>query len=89
MYVHDETSCALSPIRRLHRASIDGVFRTKDASVSFIAPAGSHAVNTNCSAAHSRQALSCKMAVEYDKFIESGKKSESLFVLTIFTDFCY
>ncbi|KAJ8389666.1 hypothetical protein AAFF_G00115420 [Aldrovandia affinis] len=35
---------------------------------------GSHAVNTNCSAAHSRQALSCKMAVEYDKFIESEKK---------------
>lgn len=35
---------------------------------------GSHAINTNCSAAHSRQALSCKMAVEYDKFIESRKK---------------
>lgn len=35
---------------------------------------GSHAINTNCSAAHSRQALSCKMAVEYDKFIESGRK---------------
>ncbi|XP_061905933.1 beta-1,3-N-acetylglucosaminyltransferase lunatic fringe [Entelurus aequoreus] len=35
---------------------------------------GSHAINTNCSAAHSRQALSCKMAVEYDKFIESSKK---------------
>ncbi|TWW70189.1 Beta-1,3-N-acetylglucosaminyltransferase lunatic fringe [Takifugu flavidus] len=35
---------------------------------------GSRAINTNCSAAHSRQALSCKMAVEYDKFIESGKK---------------
>ncbi|XP_041062513.1 beta-1,3-N-acetylglucosaminyltransferase lunatic fringe isoform X2 [Carcharodon carcharias] len=33
-----------------------------------------HMVNTNCSAAHSRQALSCKMAVEYDKFIESGNK---------------
>uniref|UniRef100_A0A8D1CFS5 LFNG O-fucosylpeptide 3-beta-N-acetylglucosaminyltransferase n=1 Tax=Sus scrofa TaxID=9823 RepID=A0A8D1CFS5_PIG len=31
-------------------------------------------VNTNCSAAHSRQALSCKMAVEYDRFIESGRK---------------
>ncbi|KAM4025960.1 beta-1,3-N-acetylglucosaminyltransferase lunatic fringe [Anomaloglossus baeobatrachus] len=31
-------------------------------------------VSTNCSAAHSRQALSCKMAVEYDKFIESNKK---------------
>ncbi|GCC35469.1 beta-1,3-N-acetylglucosaminyltransferase lunatic fringe-like [Chiloscyllium punctatum] len=36
--------------------------------------AAGHVVNTNCSAAHSRQALSCKMAVEYDKFIESGKK---------------
>ncbi|KAF7691078.1 beta-1,3-N-acetylglucosaminyltransferase lunatic fringe [Silurus meridionalis] len=35
---------------------------------------GNHVINTNCSAAHSRQALSCKMAVEYDKFIESGKK---------------
>ncbi|KAM9393914.1 beta-1,3-N-acetylglucosaminyltransferase lunatic fringe [Pholidichthys leucotaenia] len=35
---------------------------------------GSHAINTNCSAAHSRQALSCKMAVEYDRFIESRKK---------------
>ncbi|XP_060116472.1 beta-1,3-N-acetylglucosaminyltransferase lunatic fringe [Heteronotia binoei] len=31
-------------------------------------------INTNCSSAHSRQALSCKMAVEYDKFIESGRK---------------
>nr|XP_023420908.1 uncharacterized protein LOC100727311 [Cavia porcellus] len=31
-------------------------------------------VNTNCSAAHSRQALACKMAVEYDHFIESGRK---------------
>ncbi|MBV97688.1 Beta-1,3-N-acetylglucosaminyltransferase lunatic fringe, partial [Eschrichtius robustus] len=35
---------------------------------------GSNVVNTNCSAAHSRQALSCKMAVEYDRFIESGRK---------------
>ncbi|XP_068100574.1 beta-1,3-N-acetylglucosaminyltransferase lunatic fringe [Hyperolius riggenbachi] len=31
-------------------------------------------ISTNCSAAHSRQALSCKMAVEYDKFIESSMK---------------
>lgn len=43
-------------------------------SVSFMTATGSHAINTNCSAAHSRQALSCKMAVEYDKFIELGKK---------------
>lgn len=38
-----------------------------------ILPSG-NVINTNCSAAHSRQALSCKMAVEYDKFIESGRK---------------
>ncbi|KAM4585072.1 beta-1,3-N-acetylglucosaminyltransferase lunatic fringe-like isoform 2-T2 [Odontesthes bonariensis] len=35
---------------------------------------GAHLINTNCSAAHSRQALSCKMALEYDAFINSGKK---------------
>uniref|UniRef100_A0A3Q0QS07 Fringe-like glycosyltransferase domain-containing protein n=1 Tax=Amphilophus citrinellus TaxID=61819 RepID=A0A3Q0QS07_AMPCI len=33
-----------------------------------------HLINTNCSQAHSRQALSCKMALEYDAFISSGKK---------------
>ncbi|MBN3313521.1 RFNG acetylglucosaminyltransferase, partial [Atractosteus spatula] len=36
--------------------------------------AGSHMINTNCSAAHTRQALCCKMSVEYDKFIESQRK---------------
>ncbi|KAG2461113.1 RFNG acetylglucosaminyltransferase, partial [Polypterus senegalus] len=36
--------------------------------------AGDRLINTNCSAAHTRQALCCKMSVEYDKFIESGKK---------------
>ncbi|KAM4604041.1 beta-1,3-N-acetylglucosaminyltransferase lunatic fringe-like isoform 2-T2 [Polymixia lowei] len=35
---------------------------------------GAHLINTNCSAAHNRQALSCKMAQEYDTFINSGKK---------------
>uniref|UniRef100_A0A1A7WZH6 Beta-1,3-N-acetylglucosaminyltransferase n=2 Tax=Iconisemion striatum TaxID=60296 RepID=A0A1A7WZH6_9TELE len=35
---------------------------------------GAHLINTNCSAAHSRQALSCKMALEYDTFLISGKK---------------
>ncbi|XP_073336525.1 beta-1,3-N-acetylglucosaminyltransferase lunatic fringe-like isoform X2 [Pagrus major] len=35
---------------------------------------GAHLINTNCSAAHNRQALSCKMALEYDAFIKSGKK---------------
>ncbi|XP_063312270.1 beta-1,3-N-acetylglucosaminyltransferase radical fringe [Pelobates fuscus] len=36
--------------------------------------AGDQMVNTNCSAVHTRQALCCKMAVEYDKFVLSGKK---------------
>lgn len=40
----------------------------------FPQPAGSHVINTNCSAVHTRQALCCKMSVEYDKFIESGRK---------------
>lgn len=35
---------------------------------------GAHLINTNCSAAHNRQALSCKMALEYDTFIKTGKK---------------
>ncbi|XP_067441338.1 beta-1,3-N-acetylglucosaminyltransferase lunatic fringe-like [Thunnus thynnus] len=35
---------------------------------------GARLINTNCSAAHNRQALSCKMAVEYDTFVNSGKK---------------
>ncbi|XP_030061044.1 beta-1,3-N-acetylglucosaminyltransferase radical fringe isoform X1 [Microcaecilia unicolor] len=36
--------------------------------------AGDQMINTNCSSVHTRQALCCKMAVEYDKFIESSKK---------------
>ncbi|CAL8330703.1 unnamed protein product [Merluccius merluccius] len=35
---------------------------------------GGHLINTNCSASHSRQALSCKMAQEYSVFLNSGKK---------------
>ncbi|KOB72460.1 Fringe, partial [Operophtera brumata] len=33
-----------------------------------------HMVNTNCSASHQRKHLCCKMSVEYDHFLESGKK---------------
>uniref|UniRef100_A0A3Q2XX08 Beta-1,3-N-acetylglucosaminyltransferase lunatic fringe-like n=1 Tax=Hippocampus comes TaxID=109280 RepID=A0A3Q2XX08_HIPCM len=33
-----------------------------------------HLINTNCSAAHSRQALSCKMAAEYDAFLDADRK---------------
>lgn len=35
---------------------------------------GDHLINTNCSAAHNRQALSCKLALEYDTFMDSGRK---------------
>ncbi|XP_005093003.1 beta-1,3-N-acetylglucosaminyltransferase manic fringe [Aplysia californica] len=33
-----------------------------------------HVVNTNCSTDHSRQALSCKMAVEFDYYMASRKR---------------
>lgn len=33
-----------------------------------------HLINTNCSMGHFRKALCCKMSVEYDTFLESGKK---------------
>nr|UZQ18782.1 Fringe [Doryteuthis pealeii] len=33
-----------------------------------------HMINTNCSAVHNRQALCCKMAQEYDTFMESKKR---------------
>ena len=35
---------------------------------------GGHVINTNCSSSHRRDALCCKMAVEYDTFMDSGKK---------------
>ncbi|KAK6170600.1 hypothetical protein SNE40_018957 [Patella caerulea] len=35
---------------------------------------GVHVVNTNCLPTHSRQALCCKMAIEYDSFLESKKR---------------
>ncbi|XP_056406285.1 beta-1,3-N-acetylglucosaminyltransferase radical fringe [Hyla sarda] len=35
---------------------------------------GNQMVNTNCTAVHTRQALCCKMSVEYDKFVLSSKK---------------
>lgn len=41
---------------------------------SAVSSPGANIINTNCSAAHTRQALCCKMSVEYDKFIESQKK---------------
>ncbi|XP_014283170.1 fringe glycosyltransferase [Halyomorpha halys] len=33
-----------------------------------------HMINTNCSSTHNRKALCCKMAVEFDTFLESNKK---------------
>ncbi|XP_006532669.1 beta-1,3-N-acetylglucosaminyltransferase radical fringe isoform X1 [Mus musculus] len=39
--------------------------------------AGGRMINTNCSAVRTRQALCCKMSVEYDKFLESGRKTST------------
>ncbi|CAG5129430.1 unnamed protein product [Candidula unifasciata] len=35
---------------------------------------GDHLINTNCSTDHSRRALSCKMAVEFDYYMASRKR---------------
>ncbi|XP_072319903.1 beta-1,3-N-acetylglucosaminyltransferase lunatic fringe-like [Eucyclogobius newberryi] len=35
---------------------------------------GAHLINTPCSGAHTRQALSCKMSQEYDAFLRSSRK---------------
>uniref|UniRef100_H0VXJ3 Fringe-like glycosyltransferase domain-containing protein n=1 Tax=Cavia porcellus TaxID=10141 RepID=H0VXJ3_CAVPO len=76
---------AVKTTRKFHRARLDLLLETwisRHKEMTFIftdwedevlARHTGNVVN-NCSAAHSRQALSCKMAVEYDHFIESGRK---------------
>uniref|UniRef100_A0AAY4DFK5 Fringe-like glycosyltransferase domain-containing protein n=1 Tax=Denticeps clupeoides TaxID=299321 RepID=A0AAY4DFK5_9TELE len=83
----DDVFIAVKTTKKFHRSRLDLLLETwisRNTRQTYIftdgedeelkKKVGSHAINTNCSAAHSRQALSCKMAVEYDKFIESGKK---------------
>ncbi|XP_043834961.1 beta-1,3-N-acetylglucosaminyltransferase lunatic fringe [Dromiciops gliroides] len=77
---------AVKTTKKFHRSRLDLLLDTwisRNKEMTFIFTDGEdevlkqhtgNVINTNCSAAHSRQALSCKMAVEYDKFIESGRK---------------
>ncbi|XP_074870292.1 beta-1,3-N-acetylglucosaminyltransferase radical fringe isoform X2 [Carettochelys insculpta] len=78
---------AVKTTRRYHKTRLDLLFQTWISQVkrqTFIFTdwedhelrlrAGDHMINTNCSAAHTRQALCCKMSVEYDKFLQSGRK---------------
>uniref|UniRef100_A0A2R8MTT8 Beta-1,3-N-acetylglucosaminyltransferase n=1 Tax=Callithrix jacchus TaxID=9483 RepID=A0A2R8MTT8_CALJA len=77
---------AVKTTKKFHRARLDLLLETwisRHKEMTFIFTDGEdealarhtgNVVITNCSAAHSRQALSCKMAVEYDRFIESGRK---------------
>ncbi|MGH0136070.1 UNVERIFIED_CONTAM: hypothetical protein FKN15_019028 [Acipenser sinensis] len=78
---------AVKTTRKYHKSRLDLLFQTwisraKEETFIFTdgedkelrEKAGDQMINTNCSAAHTRQALCCKMSVEYDKFIESGKK---------------
>ncbi|XP_006635449.2 beta-1,3-N-acetylglucosaminyltransferase radical fringe isoform X1 [Lepisosteus oculatus] len=78
---------AVKTTRKYHKSRLNLLFQTwisraKDQTYVFTdgedkelrKKAGSHMINTNCSAAHTRQALCCKMSVEYDKFIESQRK---------------
>ncbi|CAB1338336.1 unnamed protein product, partial [Coregonus sp. 'balchen'] len=78
---------AVKTTKKYHKSRLDLLFQTwvsKAKEQTFIFTdgedkelrrrAGANVVNTNCSAAHTRQALCCKMSVEYDKFIESQRK---------------
>ncbi|XP_006167962.1 beta-1,3-N-acetylglucosaminyltransferase lunatic fringe [Tupaia chinensis] len=77
---------AVKTTKKFHRARLDLLLETwisRHKEMTFIFTDGEdealarhtgNVINTNCSAAHSRQALSCKMAVEFDRFIESGRK---------------
>ncbi|KAK3560100.1 hypothetical protein QTP86_033888 [Hemibagrus guttatus] len=78
---------AVKTTRKYHRSRLELLFQTwvseaKEQTFIFTdgedkelkQKAGGNVINTNCSAAHTRQALCCKMSVEYDKFIESQKK---------------
>ncbi|XP_035612174.1 beta-1,3-N-acetylglucosaminyltransferase radical fringe-like [Oncorhynchus keta] len=78
---------AVKTTRKYHKSRLDLLFQTwvsKAKEQTFIFTdgedqelrrrAGANVINTNCSAAHTRQALCCKMSVEYDKFIESQRK---------------
>ncbi|KAK7868832.1 hypothetical protein R5R35_003666 [Gryllus longicercus] len=49
-------------------------FFTDSVDVEFQEKTNGHMVNTNCSSSHNRKALCCKMSVEFDMFLESGKK---------------
>uniref|UniRef100_A0A6Q2YYG8 Beta-1,3-N-acetylglucosaminyltransferase n=1 Tax=Esox lucius TaxID=8010 RepID=A0A6Q2YYG8_ESOLU len=78
---------AVKTTKKYHKSRLDLLFQTwvsKAKEETFIFTdgedtelrkrAGDNVINTNCSAAHTRQALCCKMSVEYDKFIESQRK---------------
>ncbi|XP_069970134.1 fringe glycosyltransferase isoform X1 [Penaeus vannamei] len=49
-------------------------FFTDDDDAEYQRKTGGHLVNTNCSASHRRTALCCKMAREFDAFLESNKR---------------
>ncbi|XP_076324697.1 fringe glycosyltransferase-like isoform X3 [Tachypleus tridentatus] len=73
--------------KNYHASRLDVIFRTwfiiardqtfffTDGDDSFYqAKTNGHLINTNCSSSHNRKALCCKMSVEFDTFLESGKK---------------
>ncbi|XP_037801570.1 fringe glycosyltransferase-like isoform X2 [Penaeus monodon] len=49
-------------------------FFTDDDDAEYQRKTGGHLINTNCSASHRRTALCCKMAREFDAFLESNKR---------------
>ena len=50
--------------------------------------ADGHMINTKCSSSHNRRALCCKMSVEFDRFLDSGRKWVPIFDSFFFFFFC-
>ncbi|XP_069509138.1 beta-1,3-N-acetylglucosaminyltransferase manic fringe [Ambystoma mexicanum] len=84
--VMEDLFLAIKSTRGFHRTRLDlllhtWVSRTREQTYIFTdeedaalrKQLGSRLVVTNCSAQHSHQALSCKMAAEFDAFLESGR----------------
>ncbi|XP_078387722.1 beta-1,3-N-acetylglucosaminyltransferase lunatic fringe-like [Cetorhinus maximus] len=78
---------AIKTTRKFHKARLELLLKTwisraweqtyiftDDEDKELTIRTGHRVINTNCSSAHSRQALSCKMAAEYDVFIASRLK---------------
>ncbi|MPC23374.1 Fringe glycosyltransferase [Portunus trituberculatus] len=70
-------SCGSSQVRKVTSVLLNFKTRVRGAAYPTWRSQGlcgrGHLINTNCSASHNRRALCCKMAAEFDAFLQSDK----------------